>query len=640
MPIVGAFARDGMGAPAHDLDAALAAPGLDSGEASRRWVSGAVALGCRSDASLDHPEPSGRHGPVAAVWGRIDNRSELQAALDQPAAPKPTDAALLGRAYRRWGDDALDHVVGDFCAVLWDGETGRLLLGRDPVGRRPMVYHDSGAVLRFATEPRALLALHDVPRDLDEARMAEWLALLPRSPGASFFRGIRVVPPGHVLVADRHGSRLHRYWRPENVPPLRLRRDQDYEEAMRAALDDAVACRLPAAGPVATTLSAGLDSSSVTVLAARHLARQGRSLIAYTAVPQAGFGPAQHHPERLCDEGPLAAEVARRWPNVEHVPVPGDAMPLLDAMAANIRLRNAPTVGATNSIWGEAIMDDAARRGVSTVLVGNAGNMTVSYAGLLLLPSLLLHGRLAALARHAAALHGAGASWGAVFRRCVGPFLTPRQLDAIRRVTGRGRERDLYDFSCINPNFARETGVERQFRAHGLDSGLAVGADSRKHRLLAVGALDPGIYTAAAIRRFGVTLADPTADKRVIELCLSLPDEQFMRPGQPRSLILRAMDGLLPPDLLANRRRGLQSADWGLTVRTALPDMRAELERLQASPLARRCLDLPRMVRCVETFPADDWWNPRFPHAELYLGVMRGLAAGYFMRRLESGSVS
>lgn len=630
MPIAGSFIKSGASRLSF-VDHALAAPTASPG--FRRWHCGPVDLGACNDASLAHTSPEqGKNNLAITVWGRIDNRTILARELPAFASLPDNDASLLLCAYRKWGIDFLDRVVGDFCCAIWDGSRDSLLLARDFAGRRPLVYHETSDALYFAAEPRALLSLPGFPVEIDEDMLAEWLARLPRSHGKTFYRNIRQVPPGHALIVDRNGSRLHRYWQPEEQPRLHLRRDEEYAEALLAALEEAVSCRLPAEGAVACALSAGLDSPSVAALAARQLAKQGRRLTAITAVPQTGFDAAGRYPGRLCDEGALAASVARMYPNIDHVLIPNNSTPLLAAIENGIRTSNSPLLGANNVTWFDAMFEVAQNRDARAFLVGQAGNATISYHGMELLPSLLAQGRLLPLGWELLQLRRRGSSRNLAMQT-LGPFLPPLLHRAVRAAFGKESVDSVYDLGCINPRFARASGVEE--RQHAFARSLAGNTDSGHVQRLMVQRLNSGIATAGTWRRHGFYPSDPTADKRVVELCLATPTEQYLRNGEPRSLVRRAMAGVLPPELLSNRRIGLQSADWAMAWTAQLPEMRTELDRLETSALVQRYLDLPRMRMMLDKLPGLDWGRNE-ARRDCFI-LARSFTAGAFIRWVESG---
>ncbi len=589
----------------------------------RRWTSGSLVLGYGVDASFS------AEGDVAALFrGRLDNRPDLMCEIDSAKG----DANLLLAAYLKWGPDFLDRFAGDFCCALWDGGKGRLLLGRDVFGRMPLVYHDAPDAFHFACEPHELFALSGISREVDEEMLAEWLARQPRPHTKTFHKGVNRVPPGHILIAEGNGMRLHRYWRPEEKPLLRLRRHEDYAEALLESLEEAVNCRIPSEGQVACTLSAGLDSPTVAALAARQLMRQGRTLTAFTAVPQPGFDAAGY-PHRLCDEGPLAATLARMYPNIEHILVPDNAHPLLPAIEDGVRITESPQVGSTNVTWWSAIQKEAQQRSATVLLTGQAGNATISYDGMLLLPTLLKSGRLPSLSREILRLRRSGSSWGNLGMKTIGPFLPLSLRKGIRRALHKETDPGLYDFCCINHGFAQSSGVEKRYREKGLDNSYLAGTDGRLLRMLMFRRGDAGIAVSGTRRQFGHHVCDPTADKRLVELCFSIPEEQYLRLGEPRSLIKRAMKGILPEEILSNGRRGMQSADWHMTLQAQLPDLRAELDRLEANRLSQHYLDLPRMRKLLEALPNADWRQAKT--LGRYGGLVRSLAAGVFIRTME-----
>jgi asparagine synthase (glutamine-hydrolysing) len=156
-------------------------------------------------------------------------------------------------------------------------------------------------------------------------------------------------------------------------------------------------------------------------------------------------------------------------------------------------------------------------------------------------------------------------------------------------------------------------------------------------RLAVLGRTDAAMVLRSYKRRFGFTHCDPTADRRLIEFCLAIPNEQFLLHGENRSLIRRAMQGILPDIVRLERRKGLQAADWSRHMIAARPDIEAEIERLERSPLAKACLDLPRLRRLVDNWPDGGWHRTRIAY-DYRLALARGLATGRFLRRFEGGN--
>ncbi|WP_371345959.1 asparagine synthetase B [Ancylobacter sp. IITR112] len=567
-----------------------------------------------------------------AFDGRLDNQPELERRLGLP--PGDVGGVLLA-AFHRWGADCFTHLIGDYACAVWDRAARVFYLATDPGALRTLFFWAERGQLLFATEQRGLFACPEMPREIDRDQMAAWLCMLPREPLRTFFRGINRVPPGHCVRWAGGSFTLERWWRPEDVPALHLPRDEDYEEALRAALTEAVRARIRPGERIGSNLSGGLDSSSVTALAAGHLATEGRELTSFTAAPR---HPQPARRNRFTDEWPYAAEVAALYPNITHVRIDNDDEPLLDALDRRDMASDWPVLNATNAVWIDAIHREAKRRRLAVLLVGAMGNMTISYSGGERLAGHLRRADIGGTWRTIADLRrGGGRSWLGLAGEAADSLLPPRLSRRLRAALGQNPV-GLFDYTAIHPAFLRRSGLEE--RAVEMAGSLrnAARGDGRRLRLAVLDRSDHRGHHAMTTRRlFGLDVRDPTSDRRVVELCLSIPEEQFARGGVPRSLIRRAMRGLVPDTILDERRKGLQAADWRVGFQEALPGLRDEVARLRGSDTARECLDLDRMDALLDAWPGSDDHSER-TNVDYLCAFSRALTAGRFIRRVEGGN--
>jgi asparagine synthase (glutamine-hydrolysing) len=138
------------------------------------------------------------------------------------------------------------------------------------------------------------------------------------------------------------------------------------------------------------------------------------------------------------------------------------------------------------------------------------------------------------------------------------------------------------------------------------------------------------VHNGAVAAGWQIEQRDPTQDKRIFEFCFGIPIEQFLVGGQSRSVIRRAMQGRLPDSTLRRTTRGLQAADWYLTIRGALPQLSAELTRTERSPLARHVIDTARLRMLLDTFPSSGYHTSEVNDA-WHLALTRGIAAASFL---------
>ncbi|MFF8973929.1 N-acetylglutaminylglutamine amidotransferase [Streptomyces sp. NPDC014995] len=255
----------------------LAARGPD-GEGT--WSQGAVALGHRRLKIIDlsesgaQPMTDARQGITGVFNGCVYNYKELREELRALGHrfESTSDTEVILKAYQQWGTACVDHFYGMFAFALVEHRTGRLVLGRDRLGIKPLYLAQTPGRLRFASSLPALLAGGDIDTSLDPAAVHQYLSwhatvAAPRT----VLSGVRKLPPATVRVVEPDGShREHRYWQPSYTrrPEYAGMGPSEWRDAVLEALRTAVRRRMVADVPVGVLLSGGLDSSLIVALLA------------------------------------------------------------------------------------------------------------------------------------------------------------------------------------------------------------------------------------------------------------------------------------------------------------------------------------------------------------------------------------
>lgn len=601
--------------------AALAHRGTDG---CGTWWSGSIGLGQR----LSWTTPESRHetSPIVRRDGalvlvadaRLDNREELLDLVrgDGRPAAEVSDSELTLAAYEAWGDRCPERLLGDFAFAVWDRRARTLFCARDPFGVRSFYYHASERAFAFATEIKGLLCLADVPRRINEERVAVFLAGLDEEPTGTFYRDVSRLPPGHSIAVSGRRCRVAAFWAPDPTRTLRLDTDEAYAERFRALFLDSVRRRLRAVGPTGSTLSGGLDSSSVTCA--------GRAILRERGEPPLHTFSLVFDDVPACDERPYIEAVVAQGDLTPHF-VRGDRVSPLTDFDRMLWHQDEPF--PTPNLFMHWGMYGAARAlGVRVMLEGHDGDTVVSH-GTAYLAELARRGAWRRLAREVQGLarNLERSPRRLIWRWVVRPLLPWPALRLGRALRQLGRDGPSLN-PLIDRAFARRAGLEEEVRAQARRHAAASRSARAEHlwrltRGLLPTATETGTKAAAA---FGIERRFPFFDRRVVEFCLSLPPEQQLHRGWSRMVLRRAMAGILPEEV--RWRGGKQDFTPNFRHTLATYDRELVQEVVRAAPPGLETyVDLPAVRAAARALDARDTGGP---HVLLWRVVSLGLWLG------------
>lgn len=636
-----AWAADGfhrsdlLSAHARRFDTALESPLAGP---ARHWQQDGLLFTHRAggtapeDAADDQPRTRADSPFVLLFDGYLANRSDLIAALGLPPdAGAWADSALVLAALETWGEAAPQRLIGDFALALWDQQQRRLFLARDTGGSRPLYYHCGDGFLAFATTPRALLALPDVPRTLNEARFALHLVDGTAAPGESFYAAIRLVPAAHNAWITPTGAAVRSYWEPEYHRRLSFKTDAEYTEAARALLDQAVVAALRIEGPPVAALTGGLDSTAVALTALRFL--PGGRLTTVTSVPDAGV-PTGKRTGSYTDERPYIDALARANPGLTALLVPSSGPHYWDDHGRELFLRTGvPWRNIMNLGWLGAAQDRARSLGARVLLTGFVGNVGLSWDGRSALPDYVRRGRLAYPWREVRAMarRSGNGLLREMWRTILAPMLPRTALAQIAVRRGQAPPLPYSDYSALHPDLLalpQQAEVLRRFETVGaLPSAML-------RQLAFENWQSSAEFVGLGRAVHGLEQRSPLSDRRLLDFCFAVPDDQYLRQGVHRWLARRVLADRLPPMVLNNTGRGFQCPEYFYRMQAQRTALAETLEDLEFSPLANRLLNVPRLRALMDAWPASAADAP-----PTYMAVLhRGLHYAQFLRWLEGGN--
>jgi asparagine synthase (glutamine-hydrolysing) len=296
-------------------------------------------------------------GDVAAVFnGEIYNFAALREELGGHELRGTGDTPVLPHLYEETGAMFVERLHGMFALALWDASRERLVLARDRLGKKPLLHTRlADGTFAFASELKGLLRLPGVSREPDLEAVDAYLALQYVPDDGTALRGIRKVPPGHVLVVEGDAERLERYWQPAPAEPSGS--DEEWLERVRTTVGEAVRKRLVADVPLGALLSGGIDSSIVVALMAQASPEPVRTFTV-------GFADERY------DERAYARAVAERYGAVhEELEVVEDVAATLPRLAAAY---DEPL--GDEAAFPTFLIAEQARRRVTVALAGDGGD--------------------------------------------------------------------------------------------------------------------------------------------------------------------------------------------------------------------------------------------------------------------------
>jgi asparagine synthase (glutamine-hydrolysing) len=504
-------------------------------------VGDGVALGMRRlsviDVSGGSQPMSNEDGTVHVVFnGEIYNHHAIRSRLaPRHVLRSRADTEVLVHLYEERGAELVHELRGMFAFAIWDDRTSRLTIARDRLGIKPLYYWVTNDGVAFASELRSLLALDEFPREIDPHAVHEYLALGYVPDPGCIFKGVRKLPPGHLLTWEpNRGVEIRRYWSAER-PETPVSDEREVVEELRRMLVDAVGSHLESDVPLGAFLSGGIDSSTVVA--------QMKQLTA-SSVETFSIG----FEEEEFNEAPHAARVAKEL-GTKHTEL--IVRPDADVLIEQVAHTYDEPFGDPSAL-PTMMVCELARQQVTVALSGDGGDELFGgytrYAD--------LEGRDALeprLARRLARSLGRSLPHSAYGRN--------RLLDLARSRRGR------YAATVAQPLAIDEGGVvQRPPHELDLDNILErwfAGVENRdfvtQMTLVDLASYLPGdILTKVDRASMSVSLEArvPLLDHPLVEFAVALPGRLKRRDGTGKWILREAIRGLVPESVFQQPKRG------------------------------------------------------------------------------------
>ncbi|PGT96267.1 asparagine synthetase B [Bacillus cereus] len=607
------------------------------------WLKENAFLGCH--AQWITPESVGEQVPfynyekqlAITADAIIDNRDELFEKLQVEYADRKnmTDSELILLSYEKWGEAAPKYLVGDFVFMIWDEKKQILFGARDFSGSRTLYFYRSENKFAFCTIIKPLFTLPYAEKTLNEQWIAEFLAIPVNfesvDPQLTVYKYIEQVPPSHTVLVKDGKVEFSRYYIPTAGKMLNLKSNEEYEEAFREVYQSAVKARLRTHHEVGAHLSGGLDSGSVVSFAAKDLRAENKKLHTFSYVPAEGFEDWTHK-GRIADERPFIQSTVQYVGNIQDYYLELPERSPLSEIDDWLETMEMPYKFFENTFWLRGVYEKASQRDIGVLLSGQRGNWTVSWGPMLDYQAMLL--KKLHWIRFYRELHLYSRNLGVkkarvfeVVRRKAFPFF--HQLLS-------SEEQDVFPI-IINPEFAKKMNVFDRLKEQDVEitgTSISTAYDMKREQFE-----KPyywsinGTYETKLSLRYALWDRDPTNDLRIIQFCLSVPEEQYVQNGLDRSLIRRATKNFLPDKVRLNQRvRGVQGADGVYRMAPFWNEFIEEVQELSVDPIISEFLNVEVIKKAISKICKEP--RPEYAFDLDFRILMRSLIFYRFIKKI------
>lgn len=486
-------------------------------------------------------------GLVITADARIDNRKELSEKLGIEVNEEVSDSYYILKAFEKWGEKCPEHLLGDFAFAIWDINNEKLFCARDHMGVKPFYYYLSDSAFFFATDLKALL-IQEIPCQLNEIRVADYLIFLVEDCEITFYNEIKRLPAAHRFNINSDMADKTCYWELDPDKETLMGSDEEYANKFLEIFTEAVKCRLRSTFNLGTFLSGGLDSSSITCTARKLILEKNSEDMLKTFSSVFDDFP-------ICDEKKYINKVLKVG-NLEPYLIITDDISPLSQINKVLKVVGEPfNIPTYYSHW--EIFKKAKEKDVRILLDGFDGDVVVFYEERYALDlAREMHWRKL-ISEIKCMAKARGINSNKMFLYAVILPLIPKsfQTTILQRLLDfmninlNLSEDEHFDF--IKKDFVQITNVKNRFNLMFKKPLEKSNTNKLRHHLrlsssylqYALENLDKVAANSSIENRY------PFFDRRLVEFCLSLPKEQKYSKMWDRIVMRRAMDGILPKEI-------------------------------------------------------------------------------------------
>lgn len=478
---------------------------------------------------------------VIVADARIDNRIDLAKLLNiNIKADELFDAHLLLEAFKKWGNQCVEYLEGEFSFLIYHKPDKSFFAATDHIGHRNFFYYDSADCFIFASEIKAILAVKPHPHYFNEQTIFHYF--LKSYENHTHIKDIVALTGAHWLTYTTEGLTKHKYWTPQILNKYCFRTLAQWGECLRDLMEEAIKNRIASDYPIGLKLSGGLDSTFVACVLSRVLNQKNQSFLSFSSVAGDTF--------KVDDEKYYIQLLGSYLPNMEQVYVtPAERVSSFENLAE--LFKNGDGYFNVFHYLDTALLEAAKDKNVRVLLNGYGGDHAISNKRKEYIYSSVKQMKLGRAFR---TFNDIRKNYGLSVLNLLKSDLVfyTSFYGIIKNVIRNQADRTLACFNSEIENHILTIEKEEIVDMKGwLIDEISLGNLGRTEQDFN--------YSDAY---FNLRKTTPYFDKKILEFYLDIPDEILFENGYRRGLIREAMRGIAPPEIVWRTDKMAYSPDF------------------------------------------------------------------------------
>jgi asparagine synthase (glutamine-hydrolysing) len=548
---------------------------------SNEWTDGNVAFGSGKPVEFtatDHT-PFRDDNLVITANAKLHNRPELIRQLELNASQyhSSADAVLILEAFKKWKEDCVHHLDGEYVFAIWNTTAKKLFIASDHIGFKPLYYSDNAQMLVFCSEIKGVEAVNSDENVFDEVSLIDFF-FKKGDPERTYNKNIKALCGGNTLLLKNNILQKQKYWQFSPTGKHRFARQQDWYDGLRDVFENAVRKRLDTDANVGITLSGGLDSTSVAGILCNELKKKNKPLYTFSSVLPPGYEG------NLSDEQHYIKYFLEQYPN---------AIPTYVTAEGGSPFKNVPEALERDEVFpnyfhymDKALCEAATGKQVKLFYSGFGGDFWASYKGNYVVYDMLRSGKLLKALRSIQEI-------SALQNRSLYQTLKTEVLGNAGIIKKMIQQKNWDPKEILNKSLlpyyplnyiTSVTPTMTMFINTGRVSRLAGIFDTRN-------------------ASFGMATATPFFDKALMEFLADMPAEFLIGKGWKRYHWRAAMEGILPKEIQWRKTKDPYVVDHWKRYDSGLEHVKQRLELTKNDPLINRYINVDE---CLTLLPGSE----------------------------------